>query len=248
MTAPSRTFGPAPVAGTDSPFDGVLLIDKPIGPTSHDIVDRIRRIFRIRKVGHGGTLDPMASGLMILLLGRATKLSDRFLGSDKIYQGTMHFGIATDSQDAMGEVIREADASALTEEQIRAQMQTLIGDSMQMPPMTSALKINGVPLYKLARKGETVERKLRLIHVFRFDLLAFNPPCADFEVKCTKGTYVRTLAADVGEALGCGAHLSRLRRTQCGSLSIDKTLPLADALAMTPQELATHVIPMRMFA
>jgi len=248
MTAPSRTFGPAPVAGTDSPFDGVLLIDKPIGPTSHDIVDRIRRFFRIKKVGHGGTLDPMASGLMILLLGKATKLSDRFLGSDKIYQGTMHFGIATDSQDAMGEVIREADASALTETQVREQMLKLIGDSMQMPPMTSALKVNGVPLYKLARKGETIERKPRLIHVFRFELLAFNPPCADFEVKCTKGTYVRTLTADVGEALGCGAHLSRLRRTQCGSLSIDKTLPLADALAMTPQELATHVIPMRMFA
>lgn len=248
MKPPSRTFGPAPAAAGDNAFDGVLLIDKPIGPTSHDIVDRIRRFFRIKKVGHGGTLDPMASGLMILLLGKGTKLSDRFLGSDKIYQGTMHFGIATDSQDAMGEVIREADASALTEEQIRAQMQTLVGDSLQMPPMTSALKIKGVPLYKLARKGETVERKPRLIHVFRFDLLAFTPPCADFEVKCTKGTYVRTLSADVGEALGCGAHLSKLRRTQCGSLSLDQALPLADALTMSPQELATHVIPMRMFA
>jgi len=247
MTPPSRTFGPAPTPADSSLFDGILLIDKPIGPTSHDIVDRIRRVSRIRKVGHGGTLDPMASGLLILLLGKATKLSDRFLGSDKIYRGTMHFGIATDSQDAMGDVIGEADASTLTAEQIREQMRKRIGDSMQMPPMVSALKINGVPLYKHARKGNVVERKPRLIHVFRFDLLAFDPPCADFEVKCTKGTYVRTLCADVGEALGCGAHLSKLRRTRCGSLSVDKALPLADAMAMTPAELATHIMPMRMF-
>lgn len=247
MTPPSRTFGTATTPADSSLFDGILLIDKPIGPTSHDIVDRIRRFSRIRKVGHGGTLDPMASGLLILLLGKATKLSDRFLGADKIYRGTMHFGIATDSQDAMGDVIGEADASTLTAEQIREQMRKRIGDSMQMPPMVSALKINGVPLYKHARKGNVVERKPRLIHVFRFDLLAFDPPCADFEVKCTKGTYVRTLCADIGEALGCGAHLSKLRRTQCGSLSIDKALPLADALAMPPAQLATHIMPMRMF-
>lgn len=243
---PSRTFG-APL-GSDSAFDGVLLIDKPIGPTSHDIVDRIRKFFKIKKVGHGGTLDPMASGLLILLLGKGTKLSDRFLASDKIYQGTMHFGIATDSQDAMGDVIKEADASRLTEEQVREQMKARIGDSMQMPPMVSALKVNGVALYKHARKGKTVERKPRLIHVFRFDLLAFHPPCVDFEVKCTKGTYVRTLCADIGDAVDCGAHLSKLRRTQCGRLSVENALPLADALNMNASELATHVIPMRMFA
>jgi len=246
MNTPSRTFGSA--AASDNAFDGVLLIDKPIGPTSHDIVDRVRKFFKIKKVGHGGTLDPMASGLLILLLGKGTKLSDRFLGSDKVYQGTMHFGMATDSQDAMGDVIKEADASMLDADCIREQMRARIGDSMQMPPMVSALKVNGIPLYKHARKGKTVERKARLIHVFRFDLLAFDPPCADFEVKCTKGTYVRTLCADIGESLGCGAHLSKLRRTQCGSLSVEKAIPLAEALQMNATELASHVMPMRLFA
>jgi len=243
----TRIFGPvAPVSSAD-PFNGILLIDKPIGPTSHDIVHRIRRFFNIPKVGHGGTLDPMASGLMIILLGKATKLSDRFLGSDKVYEGTMHFGIATDSQDAMGEVIRTGDATSLTGDQIRAQMEKRLGDSLQIPPMTSALKVDGVPLYKLARKGKEIERQARLIHVFRFDMKSFSPPCADFELMCTKGTYVRTLCADIGEELGCGAHLSRLRRTRCGSLSVEEALPLADALVMPPSALAARVMPMRMF-
>jgi len=242
-----RTFGAAdPVLAAD-PFNGILLIDKPIGPTSHDIVNRIRRVFNIPKVGHGGTLDPMASGLMILLLGKSTKLSDRFLGSDKAYEGTMHLGIATDSQDAMGEVIRTGDASSVTGEQIRAMMEKRLGDSLQTPPMTSALKVNGVPLYKLARKGLEIERQARLIHLFRFNLLSFTPPFADFELKCTKGTYVRTLCTDIGEELGCGAHLSRLRRTRCGSLTVEESLPLAAALVMSPAELAARVIPMRNF-
>lgn len=243
----TRTFGAAVPGLPADPFNGVLLVDKPIGPTSHDIVHRIRRTFNIPKVGHGGTLDPMASGLMILLLGKATKLSERFLGSDKVYEGTMHFGIATDSQDAMGEVIRTGDAASLTADQVRAMMEKRVGDSLQTPPMTSALKVAGVPLYKLARKGEEVERQARLIHLFRFDLKSFAPPCADFEVKCTKGTYVRTLCADIGEELGCGAHLSRLRRTRCGSFSIAEALPLAEALKMPPSGLAARVLPMRMF-
>lgn len=244
---PCKTVAPPAPPLTEDHFDGVLLIDKPIGPTSHDVVGRIRYFSQLKKVGHGGTLDPMASGLMILLLGKATKLSDRFLGSDKIYQGTMHFGVSTDSQDAMGEVIRTGDASRLTEDAIRTQFTKRIGDSLQIPPMTSALKVKGVPLYKLARKGQEIERKPRLIHIFRFDLLSFIPPCADFEVKCTKGTYVRTLCHDIGEELGCGAHLSRLRRTRCGALSIDNALPLAEALTMSRTELAAHVIPMRTF-
>ncbi len=243
----TRTFGPSGGGGDTDPFNGVLLIDKPIGPTSHDIVHRVRRFFNIAKVGHGGTLDPMASGLMILLLGKATKLSDRFLGSDKVYEGTMHFGIATDSQDAMGAVIRTGDASVVTAEGLRGQMGKRLGDSMQMPPMTSALKVKGVPLYKHARQGHEIERKTRLIHVFRFDLLAFTPPCADFELKCTKGTYVRTLCDDIGAELGCGAHLSRLRRTGCGSFSVASALPLAAALEMEPARLASHVIPARTF-
>ncbi|HAS82544.1 MAG TPA: tRNA pseudouridine(55) synthase TruB [Verrucomicrobia bacterium] len=244
-----QTFGTAvsAPAGSSDSVDGILLIDKPIGPTSHDIVARIRHYCRIPKVGHGGTLDPMASGLMILLLGKATKLSDRFLGSDKTYEGTMHFGISTDSQDAMGAVLRTADASAVTEEAVWNQMQSRLGDSMQMPPMVSALKVNGVPLYKRARQGIEVERKARLIHLYRFDLHSFTSPCAEFSVNCTKGTYVRTLCADIGDALGCGAHLSRLRRTRCGALSIDDALPLAEALTLSPAQLATRIIPMRNF-
>ncbi len=243
----SRTFGPAAPGIPGDPFNGILLVDKPIGPTSHDIVHRIRRTFNMAKTGHGGTLDPMATGLMILLLGKATKLSDRFLGSDKVYEGTLHLGIATDSQDAMGEVVRTGDATAITEAQLREQMQKRVGDSLQMPPMTSALKVDGVPLYKHARKGREIERKARLIHVFRFDLRSYSPPCAEFELKCTKGTYVRTLCDDIGTELGCGAHLSRLRRTQCGSLLVKDAVPLSDALAMTPAALAARVLPMRMF-
>ncbi len=245
----TKSFGSATSGPEGSPdsLDGILLIDKPIGPTSHDIVARLRHYCRIPKVGHGGTLDPMASGLMILLLGKATKLSDRFLGSDKTYEGTMHLGIATDSQDAMGEVLRTADASGVTEDDVLQQMQSRLGDSMQMPPMVSALKVNGVPLYKRARQGIEVERKARLIHLYRFDLLSFAPPCADFSVACTKGTYVRTLCADIGDALGCGAHLSRLRRTRCGALSIDQAVPLAEVLTLSAAQLGARIIPMRNF-
>ncbi len=233
--------------GEDDAFNGVLLVDKPIGPTSHDIVHRVRRFFNIRKVGHGGTLDPMASGLMVLLLGKTTRLSDRFMGADKVYEGTFRLGIATDSQDAMGEVIQTGDASVVTEVQLQEQMRRLLGDSLQMPPMTSAVKVNGVPLYKHARKGREIERKARLIHVFRFDLKSYQPPDVDFEVKSTKGTYVRTLCADIGEALGCGAHLTRLRRTTCGSFMIAEALPVPDILKLSPSELAARVIPARTF-
>ncbi len=236
-----------PASGPDKMFDGVLLVDKPIGPTSHDVVHRIRRFFNFTKVGHGGTLDPMASGLLIILLGKGTRLSSLFLSSDKVYEGTLRLGIATDTQDAMGEVIRNEDPSFVTEAQVRAQMEKRIGDSMQMPPMTSAIKIKGVPLYKHARKGLDIERKPRLIHLFQFKLTACSLPEVDFVLKCTKGTYVRTLCADIGEDLGCGAHLSRLRRTQSGAFAVKNALQLADVLSMTPDRLATHILPMRTF-
>ena len=221
----------APSLSSLGPNDGLLLVDKPSGPTSHDIVAQIRRRFRIPKVGHGGTLDPMATGLLVILLGKATKISDRVMGHDKTYEGVFRLGVETDSQDADGKVVAEKDASAVAAEQVAAQMKSRLGDQMQTPPMVSAIKINGVPLYKLARKGETVERPPKLIHVYRFDLLDFAPPDVRFAVECTKGTYVRTLAHDVGQSLGVGAHLVQLRRTKIGRLDVANASSLDDLLA-----------------
>jgi len=224
------------------PLDGLLLVDKPSGPTSHDVVARIRRRFRIPKVGHGGTLDPMATGLLVILLGKGTKVSERVMGHDKTYEGVFRLGIETDSQDADGRVVAEKDPSAVTAEQIAAQMSARLGDQMQTPPMVSAIKLNGVPLYKLARKGQTVERAAKLVHLYRFDLLEFTPPDVRFVVECTKGTYVRTLAHDIGQALGVGAHLTRLRRTRIGRLDIAQAAPLDDLLARPA--LDDRVIPL----
>ena len=233
----------------DSPdaINGVLLVDKPIGPTSHDIVHRIRKTFGIPKVGHGGTLDPMASGLLIILLGKATKISDRFLASDKTYEGSMTFGSTTDTLDAMGETLETKPWQHITAEAIQHEMHQCRGDSMQMPPMTSAVKVAGVPLYKHARKGKTVERKARLIHVYRFDLLKYEPPVADFKLLCTKGTYVRVLAADIGQALNAGAHLSRLRRTRSGKLDIQDAIPFHKLVELPRNALEARVIPTKDF-
>lgn len=230
------------------PFDGILLVDKPAGPTSHDIVARVRRTFKIKKVGHGGTLDPQATGLLVLLLGRGTKLSNRFIGADKTYLGTIHLGIETNSQDADGEVVAEQDASHITREELEAAMQQFTGDIRQTPPMVSAVKVDGVPLYKRARKGQVVEREPKLVHIYEFGLLDVALPQAKFIVRCTKGTYVRTLCQDVGEALGCGAHLAALRRTQSGALSVDDALTMDTLLEMDNDTLMEHIIPAHKFA
>lgn len=224
-------------------FDGVLLVDKPVGPTSHDIVARVRRTFGLPKVGHGGTLDPNATGLLLLLLGKGTKLSDRLMGSDKCYTGVMRLGVTTDSQDCDGNVVAEAEYQHITREQVESGMQELVGDSFQVPPMVSALKVDGVPLYKLARKGEEVERKPRLIHLYRFNLELWEPPLVTFEVMCTKGTYVRTLAHDIGQKLGCGASLDALRRTRSGNFDVAEALPFDALMELTPAELAARVLP-----
>ncbi len=230
------------------PFDGILLVDKPAGPTSHDLVDKIRRHFNLKKVGHGGTLDPAATGLLIILLGRGTRLSAKFMSSDKTYEGTMRLGITTDSQDADGQVIREADPSGVSLEQLQAEMAKFRGDLYQTPPMVSAIKIGGVPLYKMARRGQEVERQPRLIHLYEMRLLNFTPPRASFVLRCTKGTYVRTICHDIGEALGCGAHLEQLRRTESGELNVNRAIPLDKLLALQQVQLLDLVIPMHTFA
>jgi len=237
----------APPARQD-PFDGVLLVDKPAGPTSHDVVDRVRRQFRLRKVGHGGTLDPMATGLLVLLIGRGTKLSARVMGSDKVYEGVMRLGVSTDTQDIDGRIVSERDSSGVAEAQIAEAMRRRHGDLMQTPPMVSAVKKEGVPLYKLARKGQVVEREPRLIHVYEFALLRFEPPRAHFRLACTKGTYVRTLCAEIGEELGCGAFLESLRRTEAGCFRLADAHALPGLLEGDLEQLKEKTIPLNRIA
>src|SRR5438128_11140337 len=201
--------------------DGVLLVDKAEGMTSHDVVALIRRKLEIRKVGHCGTLDPIATGLLLLTLGRGTKIQDLLMSEDKEYAGTLMLGVTTSTQDRQGEVIDQRPVPALDENQIRAAFEKFRGDFYQIPPMVSAIKHGGVPLYKLAREGKTVEREPRLVHVYRYSIDRIALPEIDFTVLCSKGFYVRTYAHDIGEALGCGAHLKNLRRTRSGRFSVN---------------------------
>jgi len=224
-------------------FDGVLLVDKPSGPTSHDIVHKIRRTFHIEKVGHGGTLDPNATGLLIVLLGKGTKLSDQLMGGDKAYTGVMRLGRTTASQDCDGVTLEEKPWEHVTREQVEARMAEWTGDLFQTPPMVSAIKVEGVPLYKMARKGQEIERKPRFIHIYRFAVTEWAPPLVTFDVLCTKGTYVRTLAHDIGQALGCGACLDALRRTQSGGFNVRDALPFDEVLGLSPDQLAARVVP-----
>lgn len=226
-----------------SALDGAILIDKPAGPTSHDVVDAIRRRFGIKKVGHCGTLDPNATGLLIIILGRGTKLSEKLMSDDKSYEGAIKFGEATDSYDADGEIIEVKPVPPLTLDQLNEAAATFVGDLMQTPPMVSAIKKEGVPLYKLARKGVEVEREPRLIHIYNFRFTAYEPPLGQFRIGCTKGTYVRSIAHELGWKLGCGAHLAALRRTMSGKFDVAESTPLSEILKLTPAQLEKKVIP-----
>src|SRR6478752_258870 len=201
-------------------LDGAILIDKPSGPTSHDVVDAIRRQFKIKKVGHCGTLDPNATGLLIIVLGRGTKLSERLMSDDKVYEGTIKFGEATDSYDADGELVSSLPVPPSSLEELNEAGAQFVGDQMQTPPMVSAVKKGGVPLYKLARKGIEVEREARLIHIYNFRFTKYEEPLGQFRLACTKGTYVRSIAHELGQKLGCGAHLSTLRRVKSGKFDV----------------------------
>jgi tRNA pseudouridine55 synthase len=226
-----------------SPLDGAILIDKPAGPTSHDVVDAIRRRFGIKKVGHCGTLDPNATGLLIIVLGRGTKLSEKLMGDDKAYEGTIQFGVATDSYDADGEITETKPVPPLKLDQLNEAAATFTGDLMQIPPMVSAIKKAGVPLYKLARKGIEIEREPRLVHIYNFRFSEYREPTGQFRITCTKGTYVRSMAHELGQKIGCGAHLATLRRTASGKFDVAGTTPLAEVLKLTPAELEKKVIP-----
>ncbi|MDZ4404035.1 tRNA pseudouridine(55) synthase TruB [Prosthecobacter sp.] len=206
---------------SDELISGVLLVDKGQDMTSHDVVAVARRCLNMKKIGHCGTLDPMATGMLILVLGNGTRLSDLLMSEDKEYVGTITLGKTTNSQDAEGEAVEEKPVPAdLTLEQVKAVFDTLKGDFYQMPPMVSAIKIGGVPLYKLARKGQEVVREPRFVHVYDYEITRFESPQIDFRIVCSKGFYVRTYAHDIGQKLGCGAHLSALRRTRSGHFKL----------------------------
>ena len=222
--------------------DGILLVDKPPGITSHDVVDAVRRKFRIKKVGHCGTLDPNATGLLILVLGKATKLSERLMGQDKVYQGIIELGRETNSYDVDGETVSESEVPELTLEEMNKFAATFKGDQMQTPPMVSAIKKDGVPLYKLARKGIEVERPPRLIHVYYFRVKDYAAPECTFEIACTKGTYIRSLAHDLGKQIGCGAYLKTLRRTVSGNFNVNEARTLKDILDLDLGTLAKTLI------
>ncbi len=201
-------------------------MDKAPGMTSHDVVARARRCLGTRKAGHCGTLDPMATGLLIVVVGRGTKIQDLLMSEDKVYEGELTLGRTTATQDREGETVEERPVPPLGSEQIEKAFSTYDGDFYQTPPMVSAIKKDGVPLYKLARKGKTVEREPRLVHVYGHMVTRVDLPVVAFRVTCSKGFYVRTYAHDIGETLGCGAHLSALRRTKSGRFDA------ADAVSM----------------
>jgi tRNA pseudouridine55 synthase len=229
--------------GIQKELEGVLLVDKPGEHTSHDVIARLRGKLRMRKIGHAGTLDPMATGLLIVLLGKATRVSQFLISLDKEYEGTIELGRTTDSQDADGQVMETRPVPAFSEAQIRAAMAGFLGDQYQTPPMFSAIKIGGVPLYKKARKGEEVEREPRFIRVMAWDLLGLELPRITFRLRCTKGTYVRTLAHDLGTKLGCGAHLCALRRTATDRFNVSQALTLGQIEELSIPEIEKRLIP-----
>ena len=223
---------------------GVLLVDKPPDHTSHDVVARLRGKLQMKKIGHAGTLDPMATGLLIMLVGKATRISQYLISLDKEYTGTIEFGKVTDSQDAEGQVMETRPVPPLTRAEVEQAMRGFLGDQYQMPPMFSAIKIDGVPLYKKARKGEDVVREPRFIRVSAFDLTDFALPRIDFRLRCSKGTYVRTIAHDLGQKLGCGAHLAALRRTATDKFNVSQALTLDQIMSLSLPEIEQRLIPM----
>lgn len=224
-------------------LDGVLLIDKAPGMTSHDVVAMVRRKLNTKKVGHCGTLDPLATGLLLVVIGRGTKIQDLLMSEDKEYVGTMTLGVTTDSQDADGEIVETRPVpEGLTTERIQQAFAKFDGDFYQMPPMVSAIKKDGVPLYKLARKGQVVERQPRFVHIFAHEIRRVELPEVEFRVVCSKGFYVRTYAFDIGNDIGCGAHLKALRRTKSGRFTLEHAVTVDDLREKPASEIAAKIL------
>lgn len=222
--------------------DGVLLVDKAEGMTSHDVVALVRSKLEIRRVGHCGTLDPIATGLLLITVGRGTKVQDLLMSEDKEYAGTFVLGVTTDTQDRQGKIIQRRPVPALDENQIRSTFEKFRGDFYQMPPMVSAKKHGGVPLYKLARQGKIVEREPRLVHVYHSTIDRIALPEIDFSVLCSKGFYVRTYVHDIGEILGCGAHLKSLRRPRSGRFDVANAITVAQIKEAPRHEILNRLL------
>lgn len=227
-----------------SEYEGILLIDKDAGCTSHDVVNKVRRILKIRSVGHAGTLDPLATGLLVILVGRATKVSQYLMSLDKVYDGEMKLGVETNSQDSEGEVVSELPVpESVNEAYMREQMASFLGDQYQTPPMFSAKKLNGIPLYKLARQGQEVQREPRFINISKFELLEWNKPAAKFRLACSKGTYVRTVCHDLGKKIGCGAHMTQLRRISSDKFNVENAITVEKLSQISPSAIKKILIP-----
>ena len=209
-------------------MNGILVIDKPPGITSHDVVSQIRRKFNIRRVGHAGTLDPLATGVLIILVGKSTKLFDRFVMFDKTYEATMILGVRTTTSDIEGEVLERLPYEHIGPQQCEEVLKDFTGEIQQIPPMYSAIKFKGKKLYQLARSGIEVQRQPRAISIHCLRMSSFSPPDVRFYLECSKGTYVRQLAEDVGRSLGCGACISEIKRLRVGPFSIEQAITLKD--------------------
>lgn len=207
-------------------MNGIVVIDKPEGITSHDVVSQVRLKFKMRRVGHAGTLDPLATGVLIILLGQSTKLFNKFQSFDKAYLATLLLGTTTDTADIRGKVLEEKPYDGITEDMIEGIFQKFLGDIEQVPPMVSAVKVGGKRLYKLARQGINVERDPRKIRVDILKLIDFIFPQVKFYLECSKGTYVRQLAEDIGKTAGCGACITQIQRTKVGPFDIDQAVSL----------------------
>ncbi|MBM4465977.1 MAG: tRNA pseudouridine(55) synthase TruB [Chloroflexi bacterium] len=210
-------------------MNGILNIAKPAGMTSHDVVDRVRQMSGQRRVGHAGTLDPSATGVLVVCLGQASRVAEYLVASDKVYRAQIRLGVSTDTHDAAGEVTATAEVN-VREEEVREALAAFVGSIQQIPPMHSALKRKGTPLYKLARQGITVERESRSVEIHSIELLAWTRPVLTIRVKCSPGTYIRALARDLGQELGCGAHLQSLTRLASGHFTLEQAVSL-DELA-----------------
>ena len=208
-------------------MDGVIVIRKEKGYTSHDVVAKLRGILHMKKIGHTGTLDPDAEGEIPVALGKDTRPVDMITDKEKTYEAVMRLGVVTDTQDMSGTVLSEVPEFQVAEEELRAVTESFAGDYMQVPPMYSALKVNGKKLYELAREGKTVERKPRPVHFYEIEILDIDFPLVRFRVTCSKGTYIRTLCHDIGEKLGCGAAMETLLRTKVGRFTLDDAITLA---------------------
>ena len=208
-------------------MDGVIVIRKEKGFTSHDVVAKLRGILHMKKIGHTGTLDPDAEGVLPVALGKATRLVDMITDKEKTYEAVMRLGVVTDTQDMSGTVLSQTTELSVTEEELCTVVSSFVGDYMQVPPMYSALKVNGKKLYELAREGKTVERKPRPVRFYEIEILDISFPLVHFRVTCSKGTYIRTLCHDIGEKLGCGAAMESLLRTKVGRFTLDDAITLA---------------------